>query len=95
MAKEEFIQLLHQGVDVWNKWKESCPDMRGVDLSEIQLDGLDLSGIDLSMVNLRGAKLTILRSIPDRSSPSSWISLRSTPRISGQDSFHLFQTSTP
>ena len=44
MAKEEFIKLLNQGVNIWNQWRESTPDMRGVDLSEIQLEGLELTG---------------------------------------------------
>jgi uncharacterized protein YjbI with pentapeptide repeats len=51
MANPEHLQILQQGVKVWNEWRE---DYRGISLD---LDEADLSGEDLSGVNLSGATL--------------------------------------
>lgn len=47
MAKQEQIELLRQGIDVWNEWRTQYPD-----------DQLDLSEADLNRSNLSGAFLT-------------------------------------
>ena len=38
MADEEHVELLQQGVKVWNKWREENPEVRP-DLSSIDLSG--------------------------------------------------------
>ena len=47
MANEEHVALLKQGVDAWNAWRQSNPDV-GPDLIQAYLSGADLSGADLS-----------------------------------------------
>ncbi|HVB22310.1 MAG TPA: toll/interleukin-1 receptor domain-containing protein [Ktedonobacteraceae bacterium] len=64
MANPEHLEILKQGVKVWNQWREENtlikPDLReanlsGAKLSEIHLGGADLSGANLSEANLWGA----------------------------------------
>jgi hypothetical protein len=69
MANQEHLDILKQGVQIWNQWREEHPDiepdlskaaLRGADLSEADLIGAtlskaDLSGADLSKANLLGA----------------------------------------
>jgi hypothetical protein len=57
MANEEHLEILKQGVEVWNKWREDNPDIRP-DLSDADLEGADLSGADLREANLGGANLS-------------------------------------
>lgn len=72
MANLEHVDILKQGVKVWNTWREKQsdilqPDLSGVRLSEAYLSGsylsgsylgkTYLSGANLSRVNLRGADL--------------------------------------
>jgi ParB family chromosome partitioning protein len=61
MANPEHLELLQQGVDVWNAWrkKESsvAPDLSGADLVEARLRKANLNGAKLSKANLRGADL--------------------------------------
>jgi uncharacterized protein YjbI with pentapeptide repeats len=72
MANEEHLEILGQGVKVWNRWREENPDvvrpdlsgafLFGADLIEAFLSGADLieadlSGADLRLANLRGADL--------------------------------------
>ena len=66
MANEELLNILKQGVDVWNKWREANlgvkVDLSGADLREAHLNHADLSGADLSgailyRANFRGASL--------------------------------------
>jgi uncharacterized protein YjbI with pentapeptide repeats len=73
MANEEHLNLLKQGVDAWNRWREENPgmwlrlseaDLRGADLSGANLRGADLSGAnlngaDLSEADLSGANLGV------------------------------------
>ena len=61
MANPEHLELLGQGVDVWNEWRlKATPTWKNrPDLSEAWLVGKDLKGVDLSELNLR--KTTILR----------------------------------
>lgn len=53
MAKESYLEILKQGVDVWNQWREDNPDIKHPDLS-----WADFSGANLYWVNLKGADLT-------------------------------------
>ena len=67
MANPEHVEILKQGVEVWNKWRKEDPeakvflfeaDLSGTDLSGAELSGADLYGADLSGVNLYGADLS-------------------------------------
>jgi len=66
MANEEQLNILRQGVTVWNTWRLNFRIMRvdlsGADLRDIPLGGAVLSHAnlekaDLRNVDLRGAKL--------------------------------------
>ncbi|HKG15340.1 MAG TPA: toll/interleukin-1 receptor domain-containing protein [Pyrinomonadaceae bacterium] len=61
MANLEHLEILKQGVDTWNKWREEHinvrPDLSGVDLSEANFSGADLSFTDFSDTNLNDANL--------------------------------------
>jgi hypothetical protein len=57
MANEEHLEILGQGVEVWNRWREENPDVRP-DLSEADLSGTDLGGADFVGANLYRAHLT-------------------------------------
>jgi len=57
MANQEHLDILKQGVDVWNRWKENHPEI-DVDLSQASLRKAILRGINLSGTNLIGADLT-------------------------------------
>ena len=64
MANQEQVEILKQGVDVWNKWREENPnariDLRGIDLSAnivIELSSIHLQEVNLSKVNLNTADL--------------------------------------
>ena len=72
MASPEHLEILKQGVEAWNKWREENPDidpdLSGVDLywanlskadlSKADLSKTDLSKIDLSKANLSKANLS-------------------------------------
>ncbi len=66
MPNQDYLDLLMQGVEVWNTWRENhedmIPDLRGVDLQARDLHGIalfeaDLRGANLAKANLRGANL--------------------------------------
>jgi hypothetical protein len=66
MANQEQLELLKQGVEVWNKWRKENPrvkvdlsetDLREADLSKANLIGSNLTRADLNEVNLLGADL--------------------------------------
>jgi uncharacterized protein YjbI with pentapeptide repeats len=66
MADPEHLELLQQGVGVWNEWREKepsiSPDLRRANLNEadlrrVDLRGANLSEADLSEANLLGANL--------------------------------------
>jgi uncharacterized protein YjbI with pentapeptide repeats len=62
MANEEQLELLKQGVRVWNRARKrpglSRPDLRGALLKGISLVGADLTAVDLSGADLSEANLT-------------------------------------
>jgi uncharacterized protein YjbI with pentapeptide repeats len=51
MADLEHLQIIRQGVDVWNEWRQKSPelilDLRRADLSEANFSGTDLSNATL------------------------------------------------
>lgn len=62
MANQEHVNILFQGVDVWNKWRENNPnikiDLTRADLSNINLSGINLNRADLYEINLSNANLS-------------------------------------
>ena len=56
MANQEHLDILNQGVDVWNRWREEHPDIRP-DLSKVHLPWEDLTGVDFSETDLTHAYL--------------------------------------
>ena len=61
MANAEHLQILRQGVKIWNAWREKntvvCPDLGLAHLEGIDLRGADLEAADLRAANLREANL--------------------------------------
>jgi hypothetical protein len=66
MANQEQVEILLQGVAVWNKWREDNPelaidlrgaDLKSADLKSVNLEKADLGGADLHGASLRGADL--------------------------------------
>ncbi len=61
MANPEHLEILKQGVERWNKWRdehsEVMPDLRGADLSNPQLGGANLRTANLRGANVEAADL--------------------------------------
>lgn len=61
MANQEQLEILKQGVDVWNQWRIEHSseeiDLKVADLSKLDLRGANLSNSDLRKANLRNTKL--------------------------------------
>jgi hypothetical protein len=61
MANPEHIEILKQGVEVWNRWRAEnpkiVPDLSGVDLAFTDLSYANLSLADLNSANLSSASL--------------------------------------
>ena len=61
MANAEHVNILKQGVEVWNKWRddnpEIIPSLSGADLHKVDLPKAVLFGVDLAEANLVGADL--------------------------------------
>src|ERR1044071_3589398 len=51
MANKQHLDILKQGVEVWNKWRKENPEIRP------DLGGIDLGGTGLIEANLSGATL--------------------------------------
>jgi uncharacterized protein YjbI with pentapeptide repeats len=62
MANPEHLEILKQGIDVWNAWRARepliRPDLSAASLSEANLSGANLSGADLGGANLEGTNLS-------------------------------------
>ncbi len=56
MANHEHLDLLKQGVETWNKWREEHPEIRP-DLKRANLTKANLSGANLKEANLQRADL--------------------------------------
>jgi len=54
MATRAHLELLNQGLSVWNQWREQNWNMQP-DLSGASLSRVDLTGADLSRANLTEA----------------------------------------
>ena len=87
MANPEHLRILKQGVEVWNKWRDTNPEVE-VDLAEAtlikaglfradlcraNLTGTDFTGADLRRAKLTGADLT---EADLRRADLSWVDLR-------------------
>jgi len=57
MANEEHLNLLLQGLEVWNRFRRTRPEVQP-DLREADLSGYDFTRIDLSKADLAGADLS-------------------------------------
>ena len=57
MANQEQLEILKQGAQVWNKWREKEPTIK-VDLTGADLTGVNLTEADLSEAILIGANLS-------------------------------------
>ena len=62
MADQEHLDILKQGSQIWNDWREKNPDvkpdLRGADLHEGHLRGANLRGADLTAANLVSVDLS-------------------------------------
>jgi len=63
MADDKQLEILRQGVDAWNRWRQenrlTTPDLAGADLCRASLGGSDRSGANLNAANLSGANLAM------------------------------------
>ena len=61
MSNSEHLAILNQGIEVWNKWRETnpreTPDLRNEDLSESNLNNVNFIDAKLSGVKLKNAHL--------------------------------------
>src|SRR5688572_23623270 len=61
MANPEHICILEQGVQAWNAWREShpdvMPDLTRASLAQEILDGYNFSGCDMRYANLAASCL--------------------------------------
>lgn len=62
MPNPEHVDILNEGVEVWNEWRsnnhEKWLDLSGADFSNTVLTAADLSGVDLTGADLGGANLS-------------------------------------
>lgn len=66
VANSDYLAILHQGVETWNRWRIEHPDtsldltgepLSKLDLTKAPLDKLDLRQVNFRKVNLRAATL--------------------------------------
>jgi uncharacterized protein YjbI with pentapeptide repeats len=61
MANQEHLDILKQGVDVWNRWRKEHPEIKpslpDINLAQANLKGVDFSDTWLSFANFQGASL--------------------------------------
>jgi hypothetical protein len=62
VANQEHLDILRQGVEVWNEWIKGHPlvqsDLSGTNFSGANFSGAKLSGVDFIEANLSGANLS-------------------------------------
>lgn len=58
MANPEHIEILKQGVGVWNEWRKNVLEHDYDNYGNVELYGADLAGANLEGVNLAHARLT-------------------------------------
>ncbi len=67
MANQEHLDILKQGTEVWNKWRQEHPEIKlelgGANLRQANLSGANLSeaflwGVNFSMASLQSANLS-------------------------------------
>lgn len=105
MANQEHLDLLKQGIDIWNTWRtqhrEIQPDLSGANLISADLSYADLHSADLISANLSSANLSSanlfradLRGAKLSSASLSGADLRganlSTANLTGALQLHLF-----
>ncbi|MCH7650446.1 MAG: pentapeptide repeat-containing protein [Nitrospinae bacterium] len=56
MANQQHVELIKQGSEAWNRWREQNPG-ESIDLSEADLRGLALAKANLKGADLKKAKL--------------------------------------
>ena len=65
MANQEHLDILKQGMEIWNKWRKENrdirPDLRGADLSASRLSSFNLIRSDLSEADLSKSNLSFAR----------------------------------
>ena len=67
MANKEQLEIINQGVEIWNRWRADNPqtypdltvaNLAGANLCRARLDGANLTGARLPIARLDGARLT-------------------------------------
>lgn len=62
MASQEILEILKQGVDVWDEWRienpDRIPDLREANLDEYFIDGANLDRVDLRKASIKHARFT-------------------------------------
>ncbi len=63
MANQEHLDILEQGLAIWNDWRKEerfnvIPDLSNADLNGSHLIWTDLSGVNFNGANLNGADFT-------------------------------------
>src|SRR6266404_2839596 len=63
MARDEDLEIIKQGVEVWNQWRKHNPklhpDLSNAKLSDMYLHHVDFLSTDLSFADLGGAKIFV------------------------------------
>jgi uncharacterized protein YjbI with pentapeptide repeats len=57
VANLKHVDILKQGTDVWNKWRDKNTDIQRPDFIEANLERANLMGANLTGANLTGANL--------------------------------------
>ncbi len=57
MANQAHLEILNQGVAIWNQWRKEHQEIQP-DLSDTNLEGVDLRGADLERTNLGNTNLS-------------------------------------
>ena len=57
MANEEQLEIIRQGVKIWNAWRTANPTYK-VDLTDVNLRELDLAGVNFGDADLRNCLIS-------------------------------------